>query len=163
MWPYTQEENTWLAANADEPTLPRPADLTPERLSFYLRRGRQLRSQAAVGLLRRIGARLRRPFGRLRPARTPEDAAAVDVASRVAGGLRAPLTSIRSCAEILRDNPDIDPAQRRRFIEIVLAEEARLEALISQLLGASRIKRRPAVWQVRLQDLKLVRQHGSAC
>jgi hypothetical protein len=51
------------------------------------------------------------------------------------------LSSIRSSAEILRDTPDIDAADRRRFAEIVLAEEARLEALVAEMTEASRLAR----------------------
>ncbi len=47
------------------------------------------------------------------------------------------LASIRSSAEILRDTPDIDPAERRRFAEIVLAEEARLEKLVAEMSAAT--------------------------
>lgn len=47
------------------------------------------------------------------------------------------LSSIRSSAEILRDTPDIDPDERRRFAEIVLAEEARLERLVAEMSAAS--------------------------
>ncbi len=43
--------------------------------------------------------------------------------------LRTALTGLRASAEILRDHPDISAAERRRLVEIVLAEEARLEAL----------------------------------
>ncbi|QIE55497.1 hypothetical protein G5B40_08515 [Pikeienuella piscinae] len=46
--------------------------------------------------------------------------------------VRTSLTALRSSAEILRDNPEIDPAQRRRLVDIVLAEEARLERLIGR-------------------------------
>ncbi|MEM9735014.1 MAG: hypothetical protein AAF908_00215 [Pseudomonadota bacterium] len=48
------------------------------------------------------------------------------------------LTAIRSSAEVLRDFPEIDPRQQRRFVEIVLAEEARLEALMPGLMGPGR-------------------------
>ena len=51
------------------------------------------------------------------------------------------LSSIRSSAEILRDMPDIDPAERRRFAEIVLAEEARLEVLVKKVAGGSDLAR----------------------
>lgn len=51
------------------------------------------------------------------------------------------LSSIRSSAEILRDTPDIGAAERRRFAEIVLAEEARLEAMVKKFAGESKLAR----------------------
>jgi len=47
---------------------------------------------------------------------------------------RSIVTSIRSFAEILRDNPDLDVEQRRQFVEIVATESKRLVPLIGGLL-----------------------------
>jgi nitrogen-specific signal transduction histidine kinase len=47
--------------------------------------------------------------------------------------LRAPLTSIRAAAEILRDFPNLNEEEKSHFLDILLAEEARLETLVSEL------------------------------
>lgn len=46
------------------------------------------------------------------------------------------LTAIRSAAESLRDHPEVGEAQRRRLIDIVLSEEARLERLFGRRRAA---------------------------
>lgn len=92
-------------------------DITPEEMDAAMARARRLRAEAvAAGF-----ARLRRLPARLFARR----AAAHPVLSS--------LTALRSSAEILRDNPEIDPDQRRRLVDIVLAEEARLERLVGRI------------------------------
>jgi signal transduction histidine kinase len=52
--------------------------------------------------------------------------------------LRTPLTSIRSFSEILRDNPELTPAERQAFLGIVLDEALRLERAIDEVLDERR-------------------------
>jgi len=59
-------------------------------------------------------------------------------ADRTAHALRTPLTSIKSFAEILRDNPDLPPARRDAFLDGVLDESARLERAIDQVVDDRR-------------------------
>lgn len=168
MWPYTPNESDWLARRPRPSgpvghALPRSAEL-----AAYIRRGKQLRAEALARVARGLGAAGRRALSRavrpalarwgVRGAQGVQGAEGDEVLPVIAGGLRAPLTSIRSSAEILRDNPDIDPAERTRFLDIVLAEEARLEALVSALLEASSVERRRRLWQVRLAELRLERE-----
>lgn len=49
--------------------------------------------------------------------------------------LRTPLASIRSAAEILHDYPDLDGAERRRFVQLLVAESERLGNAVELLLG----------------------------
>jgi hypothetical protein len=49
--------------------------------------------------------------------------------------LRTLLTSIRSFSEILRDNPDLDLAQRQRFLGIIITDSQRLLPLVGGLLN----------------------------
>ena len=49
-----------------------------------------------------------------------------DIETTVAHELRTPLTSIRALSEILRDNPDLDPEQICRFLEIIVQESEKL-------------------------------------
>lgn len=51
--------------------------------------------------------------------------------------LKTPLTSMRSAAEILRDNQDLAPAERNRFLEALIEDNARLEAIINRMLSAA--------------------------
>jgi len=46
---------------------------------------------------------------------------------------RTSLTAIRSAAELLRDFPTISEKDRKRFVDIVLSEEQRLEKMIPVL------------------------------
>lgn len=48
--------------------------------------------------------------------------------------LRTPLASLRSLSEILRDHPELSEAQRRRFLDGMLAESERLGRTIEELL-----------------------------
>jgi signal transduction histidine kinase len=54
--------------------------------------------------------------------------------------LRTPLTSIRSFAEILSDNADIDAAQRKEFLGIINSECLRLVRMINDLLDFAKIE-----------------------
>ena len=49
---------------------------------------------------------------------------------------RTLLTSIRSFSEILHDNADLDPAQRQRFLGIVIEESKRLLDVVDRALAA---------------------------
>lgn len=46
---------------------------------------------------------------------------------------RTSLAAIRSAAELLRDFPSLNAGERERFVNIVLAEEQRLERMIPAL------------------------------
>jgi uncharacterized protein YjiS (DUF1127 family) len=52
--------------------------------------------------------------------------------------LRTPLTSIRSFSEIVRDNPELSPAERAAFLGIVIDETERLEQTIERVLDDRR-------------------------
>lgn len=49
--------------------------------------------------------------------------------------LRTPLASLRSLTEILRDYPDLTEAQRRRFLDGMLAETERLRGTLETVLA----------------------------
>jgi signal transduction histidine kinase len=55
--------------------------------------------------------------------------------AELAHELRTPLASMRSLSEILRDYPDLSDAQRRRFLEAMLADNERLGRTIERLLA----------------------------
>ncbi len=68
--------------------------------------------------------------------------------STVTHELRTPLTSVRAFSEILRDNPDIDPVERNRFLNIIVKESERLTRLINQVLDLAKIESGGADWIV---------------
>jgi Na+/proline symporter/nitrogen-specific signal transduction histidine kinase len=79
-----------------------------------------------------------------------------DFISTVTHELRTPLTSIRAFSEILRDNPDLDDAERNRFLGIVIHESERLTRLINQVLDLAKLESGRAEWQVGDVDLAAV-------
>ncbi len=74
--------------------------------------------------------------------------------STVSHELRTPLTSIRSFSEILQDNPDLNQAERQKFLDIVVKETERLTRLINQILNLATIEAGQADWQ--MWDLDMV-------
>ncbi len=71
-----------------------------------------------------------------------------DFISTVSHELRTPLTSIRSFSEILSDNPDLDPAERERFLTIVVKETERLTRLINEILDLAKMEAGRMDWQM---------------
>lgn len=78
------------------------------------------------------------------------------VIATVAHELRAPLASIRAAAEILRDHPQIEAAERNRFLAVVVQESERLSRLIGQLLDLSRLDAGLPDWEPVQVDLKSI-------
>jgi Na+/proline symporter/signal transduction histidine kinase len=77
-----------------------------------------------------------------------------DFISTVTHELRTPLTSIRAFSEILYDNPDIDRAERHRFLGLVIKESERLTRLINQVLDLAKLESGLAEWQTAEIDLR---------
>ena len=82
--------------------------------------------------------------------------------STVSHELRTPLTSIRSFTEILHDNPQLPPAERERFLGIVIKEIARLSRLIGQVLDVSRLESGRVEWHESLLDMREVIEDTAA-
>jgi Na+/proline symporter/signal transduction histidine kinase len=70
--------------------------------------------------------------------------------------LRTPLTSIRSFAEILHDNLDLEREKREKFLGIITKESERLSRLINQVLDMAKIESGNAEWHPVELDLKEV-------
>lgn len=79
-----------------------------------------------------------------------------DFMSTVTHELRTPLTSIRAFSEILLDNPDTSPAERQRFLGIIVKETERLTRLINQMLDLAKIESGKAEWHTTEFDLRAV-------
>jgi signal transduction histidine kinase len=76
-----------------------------------------------------------------------------DFISTVTHELRTPLTSIRAFSEILHDNPDLETAERQRFLGLVISESERLTRLINQVLDLAKLESGLAEWQASPLDL----------
>ena len=83
-----------------------------------------------------------------------------DFMSSVTHELRTPLTSIRAFSEILRDDPKIDLAERKRFLGIIVEETERLTRLVNQVLDLAKIESGHAVWTSSEVDLVEVIRHA---
>jgi len=70
-----------------------------------------------------------------------------DFVATVTHELRTPLTSIRALSEILHDHPDLDAAQRERFLRSVIQEAERLTRLINQVLDLAKLESGSAEWR----------------
>jgi Na+/proline symporter/nitrogen-specific signal transduction histidine kinase len=79
-----------------------------------------------------------------------------DFISTVTHELRTPLTSIRAFSEILNDNPELDPAQRARFVGIIVKESERLTRMINQVLDLAKLESGRAEWHTSALDLQAV-------
>lgn len=77
-----------------------------------------------------------------------------ELVSIVSHELRTPLTSIKSFAEILRDDADhLDRKTRYKFLSIIDKESDRLSRLISDLLDLQKISSGKMVWNTGIVDL----------
>lgn len=69
-----------------------------------------------------------------------------DFISTVTHELRTPLTSIRALSEMLHEDPALEPAQRTRFLAIIVSETERLTRLINQVLDMAKLESGRAEW-----------------
>lgn len=79
-----------------------------------------------------------------------------DFISTVTHELRTPLTSIRAFSEILLTEPDLDPADRTKFLHIITRETERLTRLINQVLDLAKLESGRAEWKVTQVDVREV-------
>ncbi len=85
-----------------------------------------------------------------------------DFISTVTHELRTPLTSIRALSEILFDDPDLDVAQRTRFLGIIIKESERLTRLINQVLDLAKLESGSAEWHSTPVDMKELVEEAAA-
>jgi len=85
-----------------------------------------------------------------------------DFMSSVTHELRTPLTSIRALAELMRDDPAMDAAQRQQFLGLVVAESERLSRLVNQVLDMAKIESGHAEWHTEDVDLAGLLQQALA-
>lgn len=143
-----------VASTVEEETL------TPEDVLRILDETSQLRAHSLE--LEEKSASLERATAELRAANEQLkslDRLKDDFMSSVTHELRTPLTSIRALAELLRDDPKIELAQRSKFIDIIVSETERLSRLVNQVLDMAKIESGHAEWLTEPVDMvALVRQ-----
>jgi len=61
-----------------------------------------------------------------------------EVSASIAHEVRNPLTGMRSLAQTLADEADVEPERRRRYARVVLDEIGRLERMVNNLLSVAR-------------------------
>ncbi|RYZ06554.1 MAG: histidine kinase, partial [Comamonadaceae bacterium] len=83
-----------------------------------------------------------------------------DFMSSVTHELRTPLTSIRALAELMRDDADMDAAQRQQFLGLVVDETERLTRLVNQVLDLAKIESGHADWRSMEVDLRALVLHA---
>ena len=83
-----------------------------------------------------------------------------DFMSSVTHELRTPLTSIRAFAELMRDDPAMDGAQRQQFIGLIVAEAERLSRLVNQVLDMAKIESGHGDWRNEAIDLRELIAHA---
>jgi Na+/proline symporter/nitrogen-specific signal transduction histidine kinase len=84
-----------------------------------------------------------------------------DFMSSVTHELRTPLTSIRALAELMQDDPEMDPEQRRQFLAIVVGETERLSRLVNQVLDMAKIESGHGEWHNTDIDLRQLLTHAA--
>lgn len=142
MWSHTDDERFRLGATDAGPFPEAALKISPGEIDRRLYHAREIRAREVARLLRRLGQAVGRLFQRRRPA-TVESPLAL-----AAENVKTPLTSIRASAEILRDNPNLSPEQRNRFLDVVLSENERIVRLVGEIIFAAEHeveRRRPAV------------------
>ncbi len=85
-----------------------------------------------------------------------------DLVANVAHELKTPLTAIRGFAETLRDGALGDPGAAPSFVEQILAQCGRLEALLADLLTLSSLERPEAPFEPRPTSLARVVEEAVA-
>jgi Na+/proline symporter/nitrogen-specific signal transduction histidine kinase len=83
-----------------------------------------------------------------------------DFMSSVTHELRTPLTSIRAFAELMRDDPQMEAAQRQQFIGLIVDESERLSRLVNQVLDMAKIESGSGDWRNDAIDLRELIGHA---
>ncbi|MBG6075784.1 sensor histidine kinase [Polaromonas sp. CG_9.11] len=129
--------------------------LTPEDVLRIVDESSQIRAysrelEEKSASLERATAELRQANEQLKSLDRLKD----DFMSSVTHELRTPLTSIRALAELMRDDADMDLAQRQHFMRIIVSETERLTRLVNQVLDLAKIESGNAEWHNAEVDLR---------
>lgn len=75
--------------------------------------------------------------------------------ANVSHELRTPLTSIKLTTETVRNDPEMEPAMRDYFLDLVLSESDRMTRIVSDLLVLSRLDSNRTKWEIETFDLRV--------
>lgn len=84
-----------------------------------------------------------------------------DFVANVSHELRTPLTAVRGYVEALSE-PDLDPADARRFLDIITRHTLRMERLVKDLLRLARLDAKQEALEVAACDLRALTQSVAA-
>ncbi|MFI5496644.1 ATP-binding protein [Actinoplanes sp. NPDC051859] len=76
--------------------------------------------------------------------------------------LRTPLTSIQSYTEVMRDEPNLDTAERAQMLDVMHRNTTRVHALIAKLLDVAGLRSGDIALQPQHMDLAAVVQEAAA-
>ncbi len=79
-----------------------------------------------------------------------------DFVANVSHELKTPITSIKGFVETLQDNRDADPADQRRFLDVIDNQADRLTAIIDDLLSLSRLEQDNGAHRIELEPCALL-------
>ncbi len=111
-------------------------EITTELIHRHVKRAHALRAQAVDAMLRRVASWLAGPFRRPGKRQAAGPVSGHDPYAQAEIDLKTPLASMRSAAEILRDNQDLPIDERNRFLDAVLQDNERLEEAVDHILHA---------------------------
>lgn len=87
-----------------------------------------------------------------------------DFVSNVSHELKTPLTSIRMFAELLDADATLDPVKRRKFVQVIQTEAARLTRLLDNVLDFGRLEQNRHIHRLRPTNLvEVIRNTCDAC
>ena len=153
MSPYSDADYDYLDDHEPPEGLRGAFTFGDDDATHYLAVGRALRAQYLARTAGRLADSLRGWFSGA-PARPErETVVSEEFIGIVTDRLKTPLTAIRASSEVLRDNPDMTPEQRKRFVDSVLEQNANLERLIGRMLANSRFEPTRRRWQINAASL----------
>ncbi|MBR9922212.1 MAG: histidine kinase [Bacteroidetes bacterium] len=76
-----------------------------------------------------------------------------DFITTVTHELRTPITSIKSLANILRDNPNLESEKQAEFLEIMVNESDRISRLVNQVLDLEKLQSYKGEFQIEKLEL----------
>lgn len=74
--------------------------------------------------------------------------------ANVSHELKTPLTAIKSAAETVRMDPEMDDDTRAFFLDMVLSESDRMKRIVNDLLVLSRLDNKKTQWNIEKFDLR---------
>ncbi len=136
-----------------------PVDARLTRLWSRVLAGAGLAALAGLVLGYRLSGEVQQREEELRRLETARREFLADASHEI----KTPLTAICGLVETVRDDPDMDSATRRRFLDHAAGHTVRLSAVVMDLLALSRLDARERLTDPRPVDLGLVARESLRC